>query len=238
MSLIGFHAGMMALGAGGDPFWGNVKSLLNSAGADGSTTAIDETGRIWTSRGSFQIDDSTGHNVMLFDGSTASADTPYIGSDFDWWTQDYTIDAVINPTNLSSWAYTDGDSTPQMIASAEPGTFTNYWSFGPNSAGALVFYYFNGSSAVRISAGSVPTNTETFVRITHTLGQGIRLFINGSIVSGPTPVTGSPIPNASGAKLTLGYVMGKILGSVRAIRITKGTARTDNPGTPPWPTNV
>lgn len=222
--------------AGGDPYWSSVRVLLNAQGADGSTTAIDETGRVWTPRGSFQIDDSTGHNVMLLDGAGAAADTAYVGADFDWWTHDFTIDAVVNPADRSSWSYFDGFPTPQLIACADPGTYTNYWSFGPVSSGQLMFYYFNGSSGVRVSGGSIPSGVETRVRMTHTLGEGIRTFVADSMVSGPSAVTGSPIANVPGMRLTMGRVLTSIAGSVRSLRITKGVARSGSPGTPPWPT--
>ena len=225
-----------ATSSGGGPDWSNVRALLNARGDDGSTDPIDETGRLWTPRSGFQIDDSTGHNVMLLDGSGAAADTAYVGADFDWWTQDYTIDAVVNPANLSGWSYVDGSLVPQLIACADPGTYTNYWSFGPAADGQLMFYYFNGPGAVRVAGGSVPTGVETRIRMTHTLGEGIRLFVGASRVAGPSPVTGAPIANVSGMRLTMGRVLTSIAGSVRALRITKGEALSGSPGTPPWPT--
>ncbi|MEF3081855.1 SPRY domain-containing protein [Luteimonas sp. SMYT11W] len=224
-----------ALGAG-DPDWNSVFALLNAKGADGSHVPIDATGRVWTPRGAFQIDDSPGHNVMLLSGGSDGADTAYLGAYFDWWTHDFTIDAVIAPANLSTWSYVDGSLVPQLIACAEPGTYTNYWSFGPAADGQLMFYYFNGSGAVRISGGSVPNGAETRIRMTHTVGEGIRLLVGASLVAGPVAVSGSPIANVTGMRLTMGRVLSSIAGAVRGLRISKGVARTSDPGTPPWPT--
>ena len=219
----------------GDPLGAYVRTLLNAAGSNGQQVAIDETERRWRARGDFRIDTSPGHNVMRFDGDRDVITTPYDGAEFDWFTDDFTIDAVVNPTTLSEWSYFDGADTPAMLGCCTPGSVTNYWSFGPRSDGTLCFYYFNGSGAVRVFGGSVQAGVETHIRMTHKVGEGVRLFVSESLVAGPAPVGGSPIANVQDQSLAVGWIGADIRGDIRALRITKGAARSDDPGPAPWP---
>ena len=53
------------------------RSRLQFAGADGSTTFTDDTGKTWTTGGNAQIDTSLGDQRALFDGSGDYITTPH-----------------------------------------------------------------------------------------------------------------------------------------------------------------
>lgn len=225
---------MMAGAAEGDPHWENVKALLNMGGAAGSTAFPDSTGlRTWTASGGAKIDDSLGYQAALFDGSGDYVKTPYVKTDFDWWTTDYTIEVWINPSTMANWSYIDGAEVPAMIGCANPLAATNYWSFGPRANGQVMFYYYSGSAVRVVSAAAVAANSIRHIAMSKN-SAGIRLAVNGT-VEAPVAVLGTPQSSAvSPVVLTLGQINNRCIdGRVKAFRITKGVARYTSNFTPP-----
>lgn len=221
-------------GGGGDPYFASVTLLLDMGGADGSTTFTDSatSPHTMTSHGNVKIDTALGYNAALFDGSGDYITTPYVQSDFDWWTSDYTLEAWINPSNLSTWSYVDGTSNPTMIGGANPGSKTNYWSFGPISDGHLCMYYYRGSPRRVVSAQTVATSALTHIAMSKT-SAGITLAVGG-VVDSPVAIVGTPLSSTSGVLLTIGQIDStSINGRIKAIRITKGVAKYTSNFTPP-----
>lgn len=209
-----------------DPYYANVVSLLNFPGADGSTTFTDAKGKVWTPQGSAQIDTSLGYNAGQFPGSPSRLDSP---TDADWamGTGDFTVEAWIRPSNLS---------TDRNI-------------FGVNVSGGLGFgttssALFCGPTAVSygvIGSTGLPLNTLVHVAACKASGT-MRVFVNG-VVDG----SGADSYNYAQAEVMLASnrvppsaATGYLEGWIRAFRLTKGVARyTANftPPTAPFPTS-
>ena len=224
-----------------DADFSDVTLLLNMGGADASTTFTDlsSSPHTMTAHGNVQVDDSLGYNTALFDGSGDSISTPYVQADFDWWTEDYTIEAWLYSAAFTNWSYLDGGAHPAMIGCASASSATNYWSFGPISDGRVTFYYYNGSPQYVTSASSIATSSLKHISMSKS-SVGIYLGLNGTVAS-PVAVSGTPQSSTSGVVLTIGQINNKsISGYVKAIRITKGAARYTSNFTPtaaPWPTS-
>jgi hypothetical protein len=215
-----------------DPYWANVKVLLNMAGSDGSTTFTDETGRLWTAYGNAQLDTSLGYNTGLFDSNGDYVTTPYVQADLDWWTDDYTIEAWIYPISISYWWYTDGAPRPAMVGCASVSSATNYWSFSVIDPNKVAFYYYNGTAQAVVSSATVAANSLTHIAMSKT-SSGIYLAIGGTVES-PVAISGTPQSSTSGVVFTLGQINNRsINGHVRALRVTKGVARYTSNFTPP-----
>lgn len=218
----------------GDPYWSDVVALLNMGGTDGSTTFTDSTGlRTWTASGNAQIDTSLGYNAALFDGSGDRIATTYSTAAFDWWTSGYTVEAWINVTTLSSWySVPNSADLPCMIGCMAPAGQDNYWSFGPIGGGALRHYYYNGGEVTSAkTTGTMPVGDLAHIAMCHT-GGSIYLAING-VVEGPFAVSGTPLSSTAVALVLGQYRNRSIAGWVKALRITKGTARYTSGFTPP-----
>lgn len=196
------------------PSFSNVKSLLQGAGADGSTTITDDTGRSWTQVGNLQVDDSLGVNLLLSDGANDRASTPYEYADFNWWTSDFTIEAWVQASSWTNWGSTTSSA---LVGNYAYDGGTNYWSFGPLTNGKLGFYYYNGSS-VPNSFGTIPTGEIVHIAMTYS-GGNIYLGINGE-VSQPIAVSGTP-QSSNAYPLGIGQHNGSHCPGYFAIRISR-----------------
>jgi hypothetical protein len=233
------HADVLA-GNTSDLLSNIVKSLMNMRGSSGATSLIDEKARTWTTGGDVKIDTTQGFNAAVFDGTGDSLTTANVQADFDWWIDDYTIEAWIKASSFSSWEYIDGSNhNPRLHGNMTAASSTsNYWSFGPIAGGQLKFYYYNGSSNSVVSTATVPTGQLTHIAMTKAV-DGIRMFIDGVLVSGPTAISGTP-QSSTGVTQTIGaFNSGSITGYVKATRVTKGKARylaNFTPQAAPYPT--
>ncbi len=211
------------LSNGGDISYSSVKSLLNFQGADASTTITDEKGLVWTVYGNAQIDNSLGYNTLLLDGTTDYITTPH-SADFDWWNNDYTMEAWINPVNLTTWSYTDGPEYTVMLGHRDIAGFEAAWGFGPTYTGALQFRYYAGTTYVITSASGLIANNTLYHVAMSKIGSTIKLAINGTVVATGTR-TGSS-PPAITRPIVIGQGNNRCLsGRIKAIRLTKGVGR-------------
>lgn len=217
-----------------DPYWANVVSLLNMGGANGSTTFTDSTGlRTWTQSGDAQISSALGVNAAAFSGSGGFVQTPYVTSEFDWWTSDYTIEAWIYAGSLANWHVLSGSvRVPCMAGNMATTGSLNFWSFGPINGNVLRFFYYNGASVTSATTvGVVPTNAFVHLAMSKN-ATGIYLSINGT-VEGPFSVSGTP-QSSSGTPFVLGQHLNReIVGYVQALRVTGGVARYTSSFSPP-----
>lgn len=235
--MIGFYAagamGSGGGGGGGDPYWSSVVACLNAAGADGSGTIVDDKGlRVWTRFGNLQVDDSLGPNTLLSDGVGDYTTTPYVPTDFTWWTTDHTIEAWVYADSFADWSYLDftSNQTAAFIGNAQTDGAANYWSFGPLSTGELGFYYYRGT-ADRVNYGTVPTGQLAHIAMCHVVGVGIYMAIDG-VVSGPTALGGVPLADVS-TGMNVGQINNRSCPGNFVLRITKGVARYTSAYTPP-----
>jgi hypothetical protein len=160
-----------------------------------------------------------GYYSNYFDGTGDYLSVPAVtATQNQWWTGDFTIDAWVYPTNLSTWLSNEG---PCLIGNMEAGTVTNYWSFGPNTNGTVRFKYWNGVIGTNVDS----TETISLNRWSHIAfvkdSNGFRIYVNG-VGTANTAISGTP-QSVSG--LIIGqYNSTSILGYVSNIRILKGTA--------------
>lgn len=217
------EAAESGLGNGGDASWSSVVSLLNFPGTDASTTITDEKGRTWTAVGNAKIDNSLGYNTLLLDGAgdyvTATKD-----ADFDWYGSDYTMEAWINPVDLSTWSYVDGAGVSVMLGWRDVASNESAWDFGPISDGSLAFRYFAGSSRrIVTAAGLISNNTPVHIAMSK-VGTTIRLAVAGTIRATAT-LLGSSLVTIS-RPIVIGQGNNRSLnGRIKAILLTKGVGK-------------
>jgi hypothetical protein len=162
---------------------------------------------------------------VLFNGASQYLTSSYSTAAFDWWVTDFTIEAWVYPTTFTGWSSSPGFvPMPTLIGNMNVGTVTNYWSFGPTTAGVLSFSYYYGfttNSAVT-STTALALNQWNHIAMTKT-SSGILLFVNG-IAQTTTVIVGTPQSSAA-TPLAIGqYNNTAINGYVSNIRIVKGTA--------------
>lgn len=167
------HHGLLMAGAGGDPYWPNVGSLLHFDGADASTTFSDETGKIWTPVGNAQLDTSQsryGPSSLLLDGAgdfIASSHSVDFRADTN-----FVAECSIRPDDLSGIRY---------IATKRDTGVGREWSF----------YLYNGQLKLAVfdSSGSAPVDIGSVANVSvgvwsdvawERVGNTYRIFINGN----------------------------------------------------------
>lgn len=215
-----------------DPYFANVKSLLHFDGTNGSTTFTDVIGNTWTASVATISTTSPkfGTGSGLFGPGTLIS-TTYSTTNFDWWTTSYTIEAWVKPNTLTNWSYNSSGSIPVLCGNMTFNSLTDYWSFGPNSSGQVMFYYYNGAQNRVTSTATLSTGVWTHVAMVNDAGT-IRFFVGGT-ASGSAAISGTP-QSSSGVTMLIGQGNNtNIDGNVDDFRITKGTARYTANFTPP-----
>jgi hypothetical protein len=152
-----------------------------------------------------------------------------------WWNKDYTIEAWINPATY--WSYSSG-TIGNLIGHNSPTTDSNYWSFGVNGSGQLIFYYYNGGTVYpSASSATITLNQWNHVAFTHIVGSGIKLWVNG-VGNNFQTVSGTPQSDTTtGITVGAGY-SSYITGYIDDLRITTGVARYTANFTPPTSTFI
>lgn len=204
--------------------------LLNCNGSDASTTFTDSSSSAHTvtANGDAQLDTAYqkfGTASGLLDGTGDYLSVPYVAADFDWWIEDYTIDAWVRASAWTGWSYFSTFTIPTFIGRGSPTGLTRYWSFGPNTSGGLSFYYYNGSGQGFSSAGSLLTaNQWEHIALVFDYDQTtVRLYLNGAEVA-VNAIAGTP--QSTSESLIIGAGNGAYAsGWFDAVRITRGLAR-------------
>jgi hypothetical protein len=219
-----------------DPYFSRVSLLLSSTAlgnannnlfvdSSGAFNPISRNGN--ATQGSFSPYGSDWSNY--FDGSSDYFSVPYTSANFDWWSTDFTIEAWVYPTGLSTWQDERGYST--MVGNVDPGGETNYWSFGPIGNGTVRLYYYNGSQNTVTSTATISENAWSHIALTKT-SAGITIYVNG-VASTTTAVSGTPQSSTSFG-LVVGQSFGRCLtGNISNLRIVRGTAVYTGNFTPP-----
>jgi hypothetical protein len=138
---------------------------------------------------------------------------------------DFTVEAWVYP--LTYTGMTHGVSNiPTLIGGMQFNSTTADWSFGMSTSGILKFYYYNGSAISINTSTTVPLNTWSHIAAVKT-SAGITMFYNGTLVSGPTAISGTPSIQA-GTTLTMGAhnstYMNAYLDDVRITKYARYTA--------------
>lgn len=204
-----------------DPFGGDVVSLLNFQGADGSTTITDETGKPWTAVGNAQIDTSLGYNACQFDGSGDHIEMPH-SNDLIIGAQDFCIEGIARVSNVTS--------QQTLIEKRSSGWSAGDWVVFIYAGRVITYSYDNdpyaASALLDSGAGSLAANTEFHWAWTRS-GTMARLFLDGvqkASVLMPSAITNNSQPLKIGVDSTGGGRFW-LNGHVRASRVTIGAAR-------------
>ena len=166
-----------------------------------------------------------------FDGTGDYLSVSYNSTKYFWYTEDFTIDAWVYPTNLSTWQHDDGTNVkPNLIGNMGATNASNYWSFGPVADGRLSFYYWKGSVTYHFSTATIASNQWSHIAFTKT-SAGFRLWING-VPSSLFNIAGTPLDGAE-VPLVIGSTDENYLaGYVSNLRIIRGTALYTSTFTP------
>ena len=216
-----------------DPPFNRVALLLHGDGTNGAqnNTFVDSSSNNFTvtrtgnvAQGTFSpFSLAEGQWSNYFDGSGDNLTVPYSTTTFDWWDSDYTIEAWIYPTSFTGWAFNSGAaSIPTLIGNMQAIGNINYWSFGINASGNVLFFYYTGVEQRVTSSNTVSLNVWNHIALTKT-SSGITLFVNG-VAQTTTAIIGTPQSSAA-TTLSIGaYRSTYINGYVSNVRIVKGTA--------------
>jgi hypothetical protein len=160
-----------------------------------------------------------------FDGSGDYFTLPYTAANFDWFTSgtDFTIEYWFFANSSTGISYSDaGINHSTVVGNRSATSTTDYWSFGPTSAGTVTFYYYNGGGNGVTSTATYSLNTWNHVAMTKT-SSGITIFVNG-VAGTTTAISGSPSTN-NGTGLTIGQGNNSSFnGYISNLRIVRGTA--------------
>jgi len=212
-----------------DPYFNLNTLLLHGDGTNGAnnTTFVDSSTNAYTLtpagrplQGTFSPFSQTGWSLYL--GGSSALTIPYSSTNFAFHTTDFTVEAWIYPTSYTSMTH-GASNIPTIIGAMVHNTTTADWSFGLTTSGILKFYYYNGAAVSINSSTTVPLNTWSHIAMTKT-SSGISLFYNGSLVSGPTAISGTPA--TSSTTVSIGGHNSTYISSchVSNARIVKGTA--------------
>ncbi|GAB1407655.1 hypothetical protein MASR1M8_15740 [Thermomonas brevis] len=223
---------MMAGGGGSgatDPYWANVVSLLHFDGADGGTTFVDDTGRVWTPMGNAQVDTAQskfGGASGLFDGSGDAIATPNVAA-LNFGTGDFTIELWMRTTTTSGVALVAGKHEAS----------TGSWILLRNGASLQLYVSSTGSSwnmVNGIAIGTIAANTWAHIAVVRD-GTTFRTFLNG--VAGVTSTSSASVFAGAQRVVVGGNIGGAggdwFSGHIDELRITKGVARYTSNFTPP-----
>ena len=215
-----------------DPYFFHTQLLLPMDGVDASTTFADfsSTARTFTAAGNAQIDTGQsqfGGSSGYFDGTGDAVHTPYIAADFDWWTEEYTIEMWVRPADLTT---IEASSQSCVLSHGDIGSGGSvYWTFGPIADGTVRLWYYTGSVFTVTSTETVSQDEWSHIAMCCD-GADITIYVNGI---GTTPVAVSGSPQSSEAKpLVFGSSNADYDGWIDDVRITKGTMRYGTDFTP------
>lgn len=204
----------------GDPLWSNVVLCLNAAGADNSTTIIDETGKTPSIvNGDTKIRTILGYNSIYLDGSGDYMRFAANGTDFDFSNGSFCVEAWLYLNTIAGNLFTQ-----------RTGSNANGILFGFHS-NQVSLQLGNGSSWFYSPANfnlGVGTNTLFHLALIRD-GNTIRVCRNGTqIHSGTTTGT----IGAAGLPANIGWDPGNVgmsyyplSGHIKGFRITKGSPR-------------
>jgi len=180
-----------------DVFWENTLLLLPMIGSDEGTTFTDESDyvNVFTPSGTVKTDDAVtdpfGASLTSYLGASSSdIAAPYVTGEHNWDNGDFTVEAWVYAPSWTTWANAGG--APNMIGNMTSNTTTQYWGFGPNASGNLMFYYYNGTTNSVTGTTALATSTWIHVAMTHRASDSrIDLYINGALEANAI-VSGTP----------------------------------------------
>jgi len=214
-------AGVLCSMVGVSPAAGNTYTVPTAAFTDDSNTRIllhfngaytDDNSSGRTAKTMSTLDSPTRSSSIKVFGSEAlnlpyqTASAPRVitttsHSDFQWYSQNTTIEGWFRTSTFSDHEYAYGSGVPKGLGSTSGSDWG--WSLGFTEAGKIKFFYFAGGYQDLVSTTTLSINTYYHVFFDHRLSDGrIRLGVNGNIETIGTKV-GSPVV---GNTFTIGNV--------------------------------
>lgn len=206
----------------------NSSLLLHGNGADGSTLFIDETGKTVTAYGNAQISTAQskfGGSSMYFDGAGDYLSTPS-NADFDFGTEDFTIELFIQPASLSQAALLVGRQEPSNGMALQVVQVNSGITYTARAFGGGPVYTVNGGSSLVTTA----MNHVAVTRQNNTASLWLNGLNVGSITDPTNLVCTRPLTVGIGDDTTLFF---PYTGYIDDVRIVKGVALYTANFTPP-----
>jgi hypothetical protein len=216
----------------GDPFFSNVVLLVSFDGADGATSAVDESpsGHTLTFGGNAQIDTAQakfGGASLLLDGT---GDYVQAADHADWtMTGQFTIECFFRYAAASSSFYT--------LISQWGAAAARAWWFGVQPAASLQLAEINISTDASNITHDVQVNDANYAPATwihlaadRDASNTIRLYVDGVMVASKTAASGM---SAVATAMRIGLQANDANGAacwIDEVRITKGAARYASDG--------
>jgi len=209
----------------------SLKSLLHFDGSNGSTTFVDEIGKIWTANANAQLDTlfkKFGLSSSLFDG-TSWVDTPD-SEDFNLSNNDFTIDF---------WVKKNLDNVAQFIAGqqVDPVDLNEAsFKFALGSSNTVSCFLYSNGSNYNLTSTNTITNDGLFHHIAVVRNGNVgTLYIDG-VESDTIDLTGVTLNNST-AKMTIGrggeIQSNNFNGHIDEFRFVNGKAKWTSDFTPP-----
>lgn len=217
-----------------DRFQDNVVALLHFDGSDGSTSFIDQKGRIWTANGNAQIDTAQqrfGPSALLLDGSGDFLSTPDDPA-FSLGALDFTIECWARPSSVAA-------DFQGLIGHCDTSINQMGWLFRHRSNGDLEFAYSPDGTIANHTTVSRPAGlqVDTWYHLAVCRrGTELRLFKDGVQLGATHNIGATAIFDAN---TTICIGQGDQSGSefwsgwIDDVRITVGVARYTENFTPP-----
>jgi hypothetical protein len=194
-------AGNWPSGSGADPYFQYNTLLLHGDGTNGA-------------QNNTFLDSSTNNFTITRNGNTTQGSfDPYVGpgnwsnyyaaTSSAWQTAANTITGILGSTfsstatfTVEAWIYPvarhsgGGAVLGYVFGSLNPAGANADWSFGPDSNGNLVVFWYQGGNQICKGSSVIPLNTWTHVALSVSSG-AIKMFVNGVLESttGPTSIT-------------------------------------------------
>lgn len=195
------QAGTWPEGSGADPYFDNTTLLLHGDGTngaqnntflDGSTNNFTITRNGNATQGSFNPYVGPGNWSDFYASTSSGWQTPansvtsILGSTFNS-TATFTVEAWIYPVARHSGG---GAVLGYVFGSLNLAGANADWSFGPDSNGNLVVFWYQGSNQICKGGSVIPLNTWTHIALSVSAGS-IKMFVNGvqETTTGPTSIT-------------------------------------------------
>lgn len=216
---------------GNDPYWSNVVLLMGFNGADAATTSSDESPAVHgaaTFTGNAQLDTAQskfGGSSLLLDGNGDYLDFSD-HADWSFGNGQFTIEAWVRFNDVSAW---------QTVVSHWNTVGTSEWVFDfPGSANNQLRFAFDTDGGGTVDEGvagvwTPSTNTWYHVAVDRDASSVMRLYADGSMLSGSKETRSETFANGGGP-LRIGALTDPTFphylnGWIDEIRITKGVAR-------------
>lgn len=218
-----------------EPYWANVKLLLNMNGTDGSTTFTDSSGTplTFTASGNaaiktaqYKFNGSSG----FFDGASDLLTGPVNNAGFNLGNGDFTVDFWIRRNA--------GGAASQHILGFWDGAGAQSWHITVGSGGDVNFEYslagsYDVARSKSTGAGAVSTGSWQYVEWSRS-GTTMRVFVDGVVKLTHTCGTDTiHFPPSAAVKVGTNANNQHLSAYLQDLRLTKGSARHTSAYTPP-----